>query len=137
MRINFLFFLAAAFLISFSSCKEELTAPDSSQRLVGSWVLKGYDNEDPNITVLQRSAGLDSSSGGFIFYNDGRLLERKNAGWCGTPPISYANFPGTWVMDSDSLIKINAGYWGGMTDYALKIISLDLFQLKVIYLYPL
>ncbi|HSR18500.1 MAG TPA: hypothetical protein VLM39_10470, partial [Ignavibacteriaceae bacterium] len=92
MRIDFLFFLAAVFLISFSSCKEEVTAPDSSQRLVGSWVLKGFDDEDPNITILQRSAGLDSSSGGFIFYNDGRLLERKNAGWCGTPPISYANF---------------------------------------------
>jgi hypothetical protein len=127
----------AAAICMISSCKEEITAPSNSEKILGVWVFKGYDNEDYNISVLQRSSGLDSSTGGFIFYREGRLLERKNAGWCGTPPISYANFPGTWDSQSDSVLKVNVGYWGGMTEYNLKIISLDRFQLKVTYLYPL
>jgi len=140
MNINLTFLIVAILFLSFSSCKEEPTAPNNSERLLGAWVFKGYENEnsgDGDITVLQRSSGLDSSNYGFIFYTEGRLLERKNAGWCGTPPISYANFSGTWEFQSDSLIKINVGYWGGMTDYALKIVFLNRFELKVKYLYPL
>ncbi|HVO75554.1 MAG TPA: hypothetical protein VMT35_16105, partial [Ignavibacteriaceae bacterium] len=59
------------------------------------------------------------------------------AGWCGTPPICYANFSGIWEFQGDSVLKIKVAYWGGMTEYNLKIISLDRREFKVMYLYPL
>jgi hypothetical protein len=133
--LMFLVLILTACLIS--SCEKEITAPSASQKIIGAWIFKGYDDQDFNVSVFQRSAGLDSSTAGFIFFQNGKLLERKNSGWCGTPPISYANFPGTWESQSDSALKINVGYWGGMTEYNLKILSVDRFQLKVTYLYPL
>jgi hypothetical protein len=141
MRIIYLILLLIMLFLLFTSCKDEPTAPINSDRLIGAWVFLGYESDVPSdggqVTILQRSGRLDSSNYGYIFYNEGKLLERKNAGWCGTPPISYANFSGTWEFQSDSLIKINVAYWGGMTDYALKIISLNRAELKVKYLYPL
>lgn len=52
------------------------------------------------------------------------FIERKNAGWCGTPPIAYADFNGSWAKN-DSLIDITVDYWGGVANYHWKIISID------------
>ena len=57
----------------------------------------------------------------------------KNAGWCGTPPISYADFEGTWKK-SDSTISITVGYWGGLLDYQWKIVSIDNKSLTIVKL---
>jgi len=47
-----------------------------------------------------------------------------DTGWCGTPPIAYSDFDGTWNK-KDSVIKITVAYWGGLADYQWKVISVD------------
>ncbi|MDI6765425.1 MAG: hypothetical protein QME52_01130 [Bacteroidota bacterium] len=105
-------------ILYLTSCKEKATEPKSSYDIYGSWVFKGHHD---SITVMQKTSGLDSNNYGFIIYPDGNFLERKNAGWCGTPPISYANYSGHWKSKETNTLKIDVGYWGGQTSYIMQI----------------
>ncbi len=59
-----------------------------------------------------------------------KLIEHKNSGWCGTPPISYATYNGKWTL-KDSLIDIEVPYWGGMMYIKWKIVQVDNQALKI------
>lgn len=100
--------------------------------LYGTWVRTGYEE---NITILRKSEQLNEHEYGFIFCPDGKFVERKNAGWCGTPPITYANFEGEWIKLSESLLDIIVGYWGGTMSYKMEIVSLSSDELKILYHY--
>ncbi len=104
----------------------------SLNRLYQTWVQSGYQG---NITIFEPSRQLDSRKSGFVIKPDGRFLERKNAGWCGTPPITYKDYQGHWIKLSDSLLEITVGYWGGTTSYQMKIVSLSSQELKILYYY--
>ena len=54
----------------------------------------------------------------------GKFTERKNSGWCGTPPVVYSDYDGIW-SEHDSLISVSTGFWGGTVDYQWKIVALD------------
>ena len=100
--------------------------------IVGTWVELGYEED---VTLFERADSLDLSRYGFILKEDGTFVERKNAGWCGTPPITYANYEGQWNAVSDSLVEITVGYWGGIMNYQMRIVSVDESSLKIRYLY--
>lgn len=117
------------------SCSENLQEADmlgANAEIVGTWIENGYEDD---VTLLDRAESLDPSSYGFTIGEDGTFIERKNAGWCGTPPISYDNFDGQWVALSDSLLEITVGYWGGTMTYQLRIVFLDQENLGIRYLY--
>jgi hypothetical protein len=126
------------FLLSMAlmcSCEKDLLETDalgSNADIVGTWIEQGYEDD---ILWLDRSEKLDLSSYGFTIKDDGTFIERKNAGWCATPPISYDNFDGTWEAVSDSLLEITVGYWGGTMTYQIRIVSLDEDNLAIRYLY--
>jgi len=129
----FLFLISGLFIIA---CNEELTKPivprqieklNVSEDLIGTWVFEEYEDD---ITVMQKLSGLDSSKYGFIIYNNGKFLERKNSGFCGTPPISYANFEGTWEAETDNELKIIVDFWGGIINCKMQIVSLTETELK-------
>ncbi len=117
------------------SCGKEFLALDelgSNVGMVGIWVQEGYKGD----TALFKSAPkLDDNKYGFILGEDGSFVERKNSGWCGTPPISYANYEGSWEAVSDSLLSITVGYWGGVMNYQMRIVSLKGEELAIKYLY--
>jgi hypothetical protein len=116
-------------------CEEDLTERGNLEEnagIVGTWVEVGTEGE---VKTLERSENLDPENYGFIVKNDGSFLERKNAGWCGTPPISYANFDGSWTALSDSLLEITVGYWGGTMNYQIRVVNLEEDQLEIRYLY--
>lgn len=98
--------------------------------LVGSWI-------DPvstdSITSYRSSDSLITQEYGFTFNPDHTFIERKNAGWCGTPPVYHADFEGTWTREG-SMIFISTGYWGGTVDYEWKILTLDEERLEIIQL---
>lgn len=100
--------------------------------IVGTWV---EESREELVTMLERAECLDPDKYGFIIREDGVFIERKNAGWCATPPISYENFEGTWEALSDSLLEITVGYWGGTMTYQMRILSLDGQSLRIRYLY--
>jgi hypothetical protein len=128
-----LFVLLLAVLLI--SCEKDLLESDAlgeNAGIVGTWIANGYEDD---LTLLIRGEELDLLKYGFIIKEDGTFLERKNAGWCGTPPITYDNFEGTWEALSDSLLDITVAYWGGTMTYQMRIKSLDAEELKIRYLY--
>ena len=119
------------------SCEKELLEADAlgeNSGIVGTWIDNGYDED---ITKLKRAEKFDPSKYGFTINENGTFIEKKNAGWCGTPPISYDEFDGTWEAVSDSLLTITVGYWGGTMTYQMRIVSFDQENLEIRYLYAL
>ena len=100
---------------------------ENSAFLVGYWI-----NPVANDTLItyERAPSLKNNDYGFAFRPEQVFIERKNAGWCGTPPISYADLNGTWTR-TGSMIIITVGYWGGLANYCWKIISLDNHKLTI------
>ena len=125
----------------FFSCekeKVELQVLGAHAEIIGTWVEERDDSLSTvydGITRMNRREDLDPDDYGFIIQEDGTFLERKNAGWCGTPPITYENYEGNWEAVSDSLLNITVGYWGGMLSYQLQIVSLEEDKLWVRFLY--
>jgi hypothetical protein len=120
----YIFFLS---LFLYSCSKDEIKIePDNL--LIGIW---NYSDYQDNASIFTRSQEFVDNHC-YRFNPDGTFLERKNAGWCGTPPISYADYPGTWNVLNDTLIQINVGYWGGSTSYRLDIESISSKSLKVV-----
>ncbi len=110
----------------------ELAALGSNSTIVGTWVEEGQKGDT---LLLQRNEAFDKERYGFTIHENGTFIEHKNAGWCGTPPIAYDSFDGTWEALSDSLLDITVAYWGGMMTYQMRIVSLDEDELAIRYLY--
>ena len=117
------FFLLLVASLSISSCTK------MGEDIIGYWVYDNYDQED-SVTVYNRVKDMPDDAHGFAFKENGVFLEHKNAGWCGTPPISYANYEGTWTR-TDSLVTIEVGYWGGTSRYQWEIYSVNRDHLSV------
>lgn len=88
MKKLFIYLLFLLPILNLTSCKEKVSEQTSADDIFGCWV---YYKQQDSINVMHKAAGLDSNNYGFIMFPDGNFLERKNAGWCGTPPIYYAN----------------------------------------------
>jgi hypothetical protein len=129
-RLVFLFLV-----ILLASCEQDLLESDSlgeNAGIVGTWVENTYQGDT---AMFKRTTDLDEVKYGFAINEDGTFEERKNSGWCGTPPISYSNYDGTWEAVSDSLLDITVAYWGGMMTYQIRIVSVDAADLAIKYLY--
>jgi hypothetical protein len=98
-----------------------------SDDIIGSWTNARVEGE---VITLERKDKPENEYT-ITFREGGKLTERKNAGWCGTPPVSYADFEGTW-QQTDSLINIEVGYWGGREQYRWIILSVDRKNLSYI-----
>ena len=110
-------------------CSKDNIQIDPDNLLIGVWNYSDFNNND-NI-YIRSNEFIENHC--YKFNSDGTMTEKKNSGWCGTPPISYADYPGTWNIINDTLIQISVGYWGGITKYKLDIQSLDSNVLKVSY----
>jgi len=127
-------------LVFFLACEKEnpeVKNLGENTSIIGTWVDMAdplYSPEEGH-TRLERSEELDPDHYGFTFHGDGSFTERKNSGWCGTPPITYGNFEGTWEPLSDTLLDITVAYWGGILTYQMHIVSLEGDELKIRYLF--
>lgn len=101
---------------------ESAKAPDFTLKegVVGSWKYDGYSLDT---VKLVRVPYFNRDNKGIKFKTDGSLVKRQNSGWCGTPPITYANYNGTWKVTSDSTLHINHDYWGGTMQMDWKLVS--------------
>lgn len=124
-----------ALIVLLSSCETDLMileALGDNASILGTWVEEEYQGDT---LLLHRSGTFDKEKYGFTFKEDGTFIEHKNAGWCGTPPISYDSFEGSWEAVSDSLLDITVAYWGGVMTYQMRIVYLDAEDLSIKYLY--
>jgi hypothetical protein len=105
-----------------SGCENQFgLRQDVPLSIIGCW--KDAGSVD-TLLKFERVRLLNDDAYGFKFMSDEIFIERKNTGWCGTPPICYGDYEGTWTLD-DSTLNINVGYWGGRVNYKWKIISID------------
>lgn len=114
-------FLLIVPVVFFSCDPQEVVSVETTEDLVGVWINPQYDTDD-QVSFDRADEFVDSY--GISFLEDGTLIERKNVGWCGTPPITYGDFEGTWEEDND-IVDIVADYWGGEDEYTWKIIFID------------
>ena len=123
-----LIFVAILATLALYSCrKDEPNAITGNDDLVGTWVNPQYN--DTLITYIS-AAALKENEPGYTFKTDYSLICRENSGWCGTPPITTADYGGSWIM-SDSIVTIKTSYWGGKVEYTWKIITLTNQKLVV------
>jgi hypothetical protein len=115
-------------LIILSACNKDEIRIDPDNLLLGVW---NYSEYQADAAVFVRSPEFTDQHC-YRFNTDGTLTERKNSGWCGTPPVNYADYDGTWTIINDTLVHVTVGYWGGTMDYNLDIESINTNSLKVI-----
>ena len=86
------------------------TSNNPFKDLMGIWHLAVYEHGLAAEYIRGRALEQYDDfawGGGLKFMENGEIIVRQNAGLCGTPPISYANFVGTWESLSDSTLRIN------------------------------
>lgn len=113
-------------LILISCSKKEDKKNYSDSELIGTW---NYSFSEDEISVFTRGTEFIEGDG-IKFKADGTIIQRKNAGFCGTPPITYADYDGTWTKINDTIIEIEAGYWGGTITSRLDIEYISSYTLK-------
>ena len=97
--------------------KDDIDKTDSmeQQTFIGCWThpVHTYHADGKRFVLYERANTLSADSESIEFLENGSLIERKNAGFCGTPPVSYANYSGNWHVQNGNII-IDVAYWGGM-----------------------
>jgi hypothetical protein len=124
--------LLLLFAVTLNSCKKDDIKIDPDNLLIGSWYFADSDNE---FMVYTRSASIPDNKQGYNFRGDGTLIVRDLDGWCATPPVSYANFDGTWKVLNDTLVSVERNYWGGTLSCKLDIESVTKNTLKIVVIY--
>jgi len=120
--------ISILFLVALVSCRKlEDPIGAGNPELISSWIDPQYS--DTTITYT-RAGNLIENQYGITFESDNKLIQRQNSGWCGTPPISTADYPGTWKMN-DSIVNFTVGYWGGTADFTWEIVNLNKQKLVV------
>jgi len=120
------FIFSLLFLIS--GCSKDKIQIEPDNLLIGIWIYSDF--KDNAYMYVRNQDFVDGPC--YRFNSDGTMTERKNSGWCGTPPISYADYPGSWSVLNDTMINVTVGYWGGTINYKLDIETLNSELLKTI-----
>lgn len=116
-----------------TGCEKRNPNLEGFDDIIGCWAnpTNEYDIYPKLVICYERVTNLPDDSPSIKFLNDGTLIERKNAGWCGTPPITYSDFPGNWQVENSNNIKINVAYWGGMIQHTWKIVDITNTSLRI------
>lgn len=109
-------------IVCLMSCEENSELNTLEELIPGEWIRAG--NQD-TLIVMTKVNRLPGNEYGIIFLENGGLKEVKNVGWCGTPPITYGEFEGSWEVSPDSILLIGSKYWGGDMSMSWKIVKID------------
>jgi hypothetical protein len=122
--------LLSAVLFGFLACSQPEELTGDQLKITGVWINQQVNE---NTFTYQRAESLKENDYCFSVNPDGKFMERKNSGFCGTPPISYADYEGSWTF-TDSILHISVPYWGGNSSYKWKVVSVDETHISVVNL---
>lgn len=89
-------------LVTTIGCSQNETIPiNESNKLIGHWINPVYTGSELQLT---RASSLKSDGYGLSFLEKTQCVERSS-GWCGTPPLTFMDFHGTYT-NTDSIIVI-------------------------------
>lgn len=137
MRTSFYYTLLLFSLVGLSSCENDIELKsDETELLIGHWISPVYID---TLVQYTRAEALKENDYGISFNPGNSLVERQNAGWCGTPPISFANYNGTWSK-TGNIIDVCVDFWGGKATHTWKVIAIDpniltIYPVKSEYIY--
>jgi len=110
------------------SCqKEELEVNTETPDLIGNWINPIYID---TLVTYEKANGLIENQYGICFKDGNKLIERKINGWCGTPPVTTADYEGSWIRNN-STVEIAVGFWGGTAKYTWKVVELNKTKLVI------
>jgi len=121
------YLLSLPIVLILVSCADNPVNESIPDNLEGTWVYRSYEND---VYTMEKSLSLENDNSGLVILGNRKLIERKNVGFCGTPPVVYDNYEGNWESLSDTKLKINVGYWGGTENYTMEIVSVTNSLLK-------
>ncbi len=98
--------------------------------LEGQWTQASIDD----ITTYTRTTPSEEAGPWIKFALDGSLQVRQNSGWCGTPPISYATYSGTYTISEDNTLQLKHGFWGGTITTRFEIVAVSEAELQLRYI---
>ncbi len=127
--IKIILLLFISLIVACSSCTES----QDEDVLHNVWVAQ--DEDFRNLKTLKSADEFDKNKYGFKILSDGVFIERKNSGWCGTPPIAYSNFYGAWEKLSEDTLEVVVEFWGGIEVYKMEILSVNEDELIINYIY--
>lgn len=110
-------------IVAFIGCEDdsEPITINESNKLIGYWINPDYTESE---LKLQRAGSLKENEYGMAFLEGSKHIERSS-GWCGTPPITFFDFQGTWTTnDSIIIITIDNGI-NGLEEITWEIKKLD------------
>ncbi|MDX2128369.1 MAG: hypothetical protein SFU91_04965 [Chloroherpetonaceae bacterium] len=128
--------IAIFILLGLQACTTPLDPTDGELEwdgLEGTWVFTAYESEG-NVSAFERSSAFDEEKKGIRFEKNGAMSERENAGWCGTPPITYMNYEGKIISKSESELVFEVAYWGGIKRMTYEVSELTSTTLKLRYI---
>jgi len=100
-------------------------------KLIGVWI---YNVAEGDQITYDKAKKFKKDVGGIEFKKDGKLINRENMSWCGTEPVTFKNYNGTWKISPDSIITITTEYDRDKEEETLKFVSVDDHTLKVLYI---
>jgi len=112
----------AAFLLPLLLTSFQYSDSIDIELLHGVWVETEYANET---YTFNRAKAFHKKKPGIEFKKGGKLLKRQNAGWCGTPPITYTNNEGSWSIEPDATLRLSYQFWGGTINTTWQVQQLD------------
>ena len=89
-------------LVTFIGCDDdsEPITINESNKLIGYWINPVYTDLE---LKLERANSLKENEYGIAFLEESTCIERSS-GWCGTPPITFFDFQGTWTKNDAIII---------------------------------
>jgi hypothetical protein len=122
----FLFIISLFFL----ACEEEEKPfiEMNDQLFIGYWMDAGYTD---STQLFRRKSDLAEDAYSFAILTDGTFLENKNTSCCGTPPVVYGRYEGSWLEVSQDTLLVNTEFWGGSMQFLLIIRSVDDKEMEV------
>ena len=120
-------------MVLMTGCKKQESDFEGFESIIGCWANPVYEYDIYPIAVIcyERVKTLPANLPSIKFLSDGTLIERKNIGWCATPPVAYGDFSGKWQIENNNDIKIDVAYWGGMEQKTWKIINITNTSLSI------
>lgn len=97
--IKTVLFLLIVTLIGCEDDNESITI-NKSNKLIGYWINPYYTDSE---LKLERASSLKENEYGIAFLAESKCIERSS-GWCGTPPITFFDFQGTWTKNGSIII---------------------------------
>ncbi|MDO9511767.1 MAG: hypothetical protein Q7J34_08405 [Bacteroidales bacterium] len=108
-------------ILSFNSCKKESYTPGFEERLKGHYINPQYSDQK---ILFEKSHKLKEKVYGISLLDNHQCVERRNIGFCGTPPVVFDDYHGEWTL-ADSVLSLRLESLEGIQNFHWKILLLD------------